>query len=57
MHDKIVKPDWARHIEMALNGLREGEKECAKITEAAYRRYSEDSYSLARQKYEGEMEL
>ena len=55
MEKRTENPDWAKNIEAGLNGLKENEKECEKITELDYRGYSKASYNLARKKYEGEM--
>jgi len=57
MKSKVVKPDWAKHIEMSLRGLQEGERKCKEMSEPAYRGYAEASYALGREKYEGEMKL
>ncbi|MCD4715913.1 MAG: zinc ribbon domain-containing protein [Desulfobacterales bacterium] len=55
MEKRTEKPDWAKNIEAGLNGLKENEKECEKITELDYRDYAKTSYDLARKKYAGEM--
>src|SRR3972149_2112351 len=57
MENNVIKPDWVRHIEVALKGLQEGEKKCLDITEPAYKRYAEASYALVREKYEAEIKL
>jgi uncharacterized OB-fold protein len=57
MKSKVVKPDWAEHIEIGLRGLQEGERKCKEMSEPAYRGYAEASYALGREKYEGEMKL
>jgi len=57
MENKVGSPDWVTHIEMALRGLQEGEKECEGMADPAYRGYAKASYALAREKLEGEMKL
>jgi uncharacterized OB-fold protein len=57
MESHLIKPDWARHIEMGLKGVQEGEKKCGEMTDPAYRGYAEASYALAREKYEAEIKL
>jgi hypothetical protein len=57
MENHLIKPDWARHIEMGLRGVQEGEKKCEEMTDPAYRGYAEASYALAREKYEAEIKL
>lgn len=57
MESHLIKPDWVRHIEMALRGLQEGEKKCEEMTDPDYRGYAEASYALAREKYEAEIKL
>jgi uncharacterized OB-fold protein len=57
MESHLIKPDWARHIEMGLGGVQEGEKKCEEMTDPAYRGYAKASYTLAREKYEAEIKL
>jgi uncharacterized OB-fold protein len=57
MERRVIEPDWARHIEMALRGVQEGEEKCGEINEPMYRGYAKSSYALARQKYDGELKL
>lgn len=56
MKEKTGRPDWAVHIEKALEQLTENEKECEEIAVEEYREYARASFAIARKKYQSEMD-
>ena len=56
MTEEVIQPDWVRNAEETLQGVEEGVKESEAIAHPDFREYSMASYSLAKQKYAGELD-